>query len=101
MERVMDLPRFGKSELVCDEGEDFDDREGSFTFWGKFWVCDGSLEVSSFQPDFVAFGEGGESSVVMQGHDMAGKLVCGKGFISSGDEGFKTGFYCGDRRVRD
>ena len=48
VERVMDFPHFGESELVCDGGEDFDDREESFTFGGEFWVCDGSLEISGF-----------------------------------------------------
>ena len=40
MDRVVNFPRLGESELICDEGEDFDDREGSFTFRGEFWVCD-------------------------------------------------------------
>ena len=48
MERVVDLPRFGESELVCDGGEDFDDREGSFTFRGELWVGNGVFEVSGF-----------------------------------------------------
>ena len=73
----MDLPRLGELELVSDGGEDFDDREGSFTFRGELGVCDGSLEISDFQPDLVTFGEGGESSIVMRGHDLAGELMCG------------------------
>ena len=83
----MDFPRFGEAELIRDGREDFDDREGSFTFGGELGVCDGSFEISGFKPDFVSFGKGGESSVVARGHDLAGELVCGEGFISSGDEG--------------
>ena len=83
----MDLPRFGEAELVCDGREDFDNREGSFTFGGELGVCDGSFEVSGLEPDFIAFGEGSESSVVTRGHNLAGEFVCGKGFVSSGDEG--------------
>ena len=64
MERVVDFPCFRESELVGDGGEDFDNREGSFTFWGELWVGDGSFEISGFKPDFVSFGEGSESSVV-------------------------------------
>ena len=64
VERVMDLPHFGEAELICDRGEDFDDREGSFTFWGELWVGDRSFEVPGLQPDLVSFGEGSESSVV-------------------------------------
>ena len=97
----MDFPHFGESELVCDGGEDFDNREGSFTFGGELGVCNGAFEVSGFQPDFVTFGERGESSVVSRGHDLAGELVRSEGFVSSGNEGFKTGFYCGDRGIRD
>ena len=48
VERGMDLPRFGESELVGDGGEDFDDREGSFSFGGELGVCDGAFEVSGF-----------------------------------------------------
>ena len=87
MKRVMDLPRFGESELVCDGREDFDDREGSFTFGGEFRVGDGAFEVPGFKPDFVSFDEGGESSVVARGHDLAGEFVGGKGFVSSGNKG--------------
>ena len=65
VERVMNLPHFREVELVRDGREDFDDHEGSFTFQGKLGVCDGSLEISGFQPDLVAFGEEGESSIVM------------------------------------
>ena len=61
---MMDLPRFGEAKLVCDRGQDFNDCEGSFTFRGELWVGDGVFEVSGFQPDFIAFGERGESSVV-------------------------------------
>ena len=32
MECVMDFPRFGETELVCDRGENLDDCEGSFMF---------------------------------------------------------------------
>ena len=101
MERVVDLPCFGESELVGDGGEDFDNCEGSFTFGGKFGVCDGAFEISGFEPDFVSFGKGGESSVVTRGHYLAGEFVGGEGFVSSSDEGLKTGFYCGDRGVGD
>ena len=65
MECVMDLPHFRETELICDQGEDFDYCEGSFLFWGKFGVGGGSFEVSGFQPDFVALGKWGESSVVV------------------------------------
>jgi len=41
MERVVDMPCFRKSELVDDGGEDFGDGEGTFAFWGEFWVGDG------------------------------------------------------------
>ena len=44
----MDLPRFGEAELVGDGGKDLDDGEGSFSFGGKFWVSDGTFEVSGF-----------------------------------------------------
>ena len=64
VECVMNLPCFGEAELVCNRGENFDDRERSFTFGGELGVCNGSFEVSGFESDFVAFGEGGESSVV-------------------------------------
>jgi len=40
MERVVDMPRFWKSELVDNGGEDFGDGEGTFAFWSKFWVSD-------------------------------------------------------------
>ena len=36
MEHGMDLPHFGKVELICDRGEDLDDSEGSFMLGGKF-----------------------------------------------------------------
>ena len=98
---MMNLPRFGESELVRDGGEYFDDREGSFTFRGEFRVCDGAFEIPGFKPDFVSFGERGESLVVTRGHDLAGELVGGKGFVSSGDEGFKAGLYCGNGGVGD
>ena len=68
-------------------------------FWGEFQVGDGTLEVSGFQPDFVSFGKRDEASVGTRGHDLAGKFMGSKGFVSGGDEGFKMGFYCGDRRV--
>ena len=64
VERVVDFPRFGEAELVSNGGEDFDDCEGSFMFWGELWVCNRTLEISGFQPDLVSFGKGGESSVV-------------------------------------
>ena len=48
MECVMDLPCLGEVELIHDGQEDFDYREGSFTFWGKFGVGDGAFEVSGF-----------------------------------------------------
>ena len=83
----MDLPRFGEAQLICDGGEDFDNREGSFMFGGELGVCDGAFEISGFKPDFVSFGKGGESPVVARGHDLAGELVCGKGFVSSSDKG--------------
>ena len=38
MEHVVDTPRFRKSELVDDGGEDFSDGEGTFTFWGEFRI---------------------------------------------------------------
>ena len=88
MKCVMDFPHLGESELIHDGGEDLDDCERSFAFGGKLRVCDGTLEISGFQPDFVTFGKGSESSVVTQRHDLAGKFVGGEGFVSSGDEGF-------------
>ena len=48
VERVVDFPCFGESELICDQGEDFDDCEGSFTFGGELGVCDRTLEISGF-----------------------------------------------------
>ena len=101
MEHVMNLPCFGEAELVRDRREDFDDCEGSFTFGGELWICNGAFEVSGFEPDFVAFGEGSKSSVVMRRHYLAGEFVCGEGFVSSGDEGLKMGFYCGNGGVGD
>ena len=56
-------------------------------FWGKLGVHDGLFEVSGFQPDFITFGERGESSVVVQGHDLTGKFVGGESFVSNSDEG--------------
>ena len=73
--------------MIRDGGEDFDNREGSFTFGGELGVCDGAFEVSGFEPDFVSFSKGGESSVVVRGHDLAGEFMSGKGFVSSGDKG--------------
>ena len=61
----MDFPHFGETELVSDRGEDFDYREGSFTFGSEFWIGDGTFKISGFQSDFVTFGKGGESSVVV------------------------------------
>ena len=58
MERVVDFPCFRESELVGDGGEDFDNCEGSFTFGGKLWVCDGAFEVSGFQPDLSPLAKG-------------------------------------------
>ena len=48
VERVVDFPRFGEAELVRDRGQDFDYREGSFTFGGEFGVSDGAFEISGF-----------------------------------------------------
>ena len=48
MKHVMDLPCFGELQLICDGGEDFDNCEGSFTFWGKLEVGNGAFEVSGF-----------------------------------------------------
>ena len=101
VERVMDFPRFGETELISDGREDFDEREGSFTFGGELGVCDRAFKISGFEPDSVSFSERGESSVVARGHDLAGELVCGKGFVSSGDEGLQARFYCGTGRVGD
>ena len=101
IERVMDFPHFREVELICDRREDLDDCEGSFSFGGKLWVGDGSFEISGLKPDFVSFGKGGESLVVMRGHDLAGEFVCGEGFISGSDKGFKAGFYRGNRRIGD
>ena len=39
--------------------------------------------------------------IALQEHDLAGKFMSGEGFTSSGNEGLKAGFYCGDGRVRD
>ena len=43
MERVVDTPRFWKSELVDDGGEDFGDGEGAFALWGEFRVSNGAF----------------------------------------------------------
>jgi len=43
MERVVDAPRFWKSKLIYDGGEDFGDSKGAFTFWGEFRVGDGAF----------------------------------------------------------
>ena len=64
MECVTDLPCFGEVELIHDGGQDFDDCEESLAFGGEFRVGDGMFQVPGFQPDLVAFGEGGESLVV-------------------------------------
>ena len=48
MKHVMDLPCFGKVELVCDWRQDFDDCEGSFMFWSEFQVGDGVFQVPDF-----------------------------------------------------
>ena len=87
MEHVVNLPCFGETQLVGDQGQDLDNCEGSFIFWGEFWVSNGAFEVSGFQPDFVSFGKRSESLIVMQGHDLASEFMSGKGFISGGDEG--------------
>ena len=34
-------------------------------------------------------------------HDLSRKLMSSEGFVAGGGEGFKTGFYCGDRGVGD
>ena len=60
----MDLPRFEEAELICDGGEDLDNCEGSLSLQGKLWVGNGAFEVSGLQPDLVAFGKWGKSSVV-------------------------------------
>jgi len=41
VEHVVDTPRFWKSELIDDGGEGFGDGEGTFAFWGEFWVSNG------------------------------------------------------------
>ena len=87
MECVMNFPCLGEVELICDRREDFDDGEGSFSFRSEFWISNGMLKVSCFQPDFVSFGEGGESSVVMQRHNLAGEFVSGEGFILCNNKG--------------
>ena len=48
VERVVDLPCFGESELICDRGEDFDDCEGSFMLWSELGVGNGAFEISGF-----------------------------------------------------
>ena len=87
VECVMDLPYPQEAELVSDGGENLDYYEGSFTFQGKFGVDDGAFEISGFQPDFVASGEGSESLVVVRGHDLAGKFMCSQSFILGSNEG--------------
>ena len=64
MEHVMDLPHLGEVELVCNGGDNFDYREGSFSFWSKLRVGDGTFEVSGFKPDLGSLGKRSESSVV-------------------------------------
>ena len=43
MECVMDLSCLGEAELICDQRKDLDNHEGSFMFWSKFQVGDGSF----------------------------------------------------------
>ena len=64
MECVMNFPCLGKVELIHDGRENHDDYEGSFLFRGEFGIGDGGFEVSGCQPDFIAFSERGESSVI-------------------------------------
>ena len=48
MEHVMDLPCSREVQLVSDGGEDLDNCEGSFTFWGELWVGNGVFQVFGF-----------------------------------------------------
>ena len=57
-------------------------------FWGKFWVGNRAFQVLSLQPYLVPFFKGFETLMVSGGHDLAGKFVSGKSFISGGIEGF-------------
>jgi len=75
MKRVVDMPRFGELELVDDGGEDFGDGEGTFTFWGEFWVSDRAFQIPGFEPDLVSFAKGGEASTGAGGHDLSCQLV--------------------------
>ena len=65
MECMMDLLRFWEAQLIGDGGEDLDNCEGSFMFQGEFGIGNGAFEISGFQPDFVSFGKGSKSLVVM------------------------------------
>ena len=85
VEHKMDLPHFREVKLIHDMRQDLDNYEGSFLFWCKLQVGNGIFQVSCFQPDFVALGEGGESLVVLQGHDLTGEFMCSKCFVSCSD----------------
>ena len=75
MECVVDTPRFRESELVDDGGEDLSDGEGTFAFWGEFWVSDGAFQIPGFKPNFVSFAKGGEASTGAGGHNLLCKFV--------------------------
>ena len=69
----MDMPHFGKLELVDNRGENFRDGEGSFVFKSKFGVGNRVFEISGFKSNFVSFSKRGEISAGVGGHDLAGE----------------------------
>ena len=75
-------------KLIGHQEEDFGDYEESFSFGGEFWVGDGAFQVLGLQPHLVSFFKGFETLTVSEGHDLAGKFMRGKGFISGSIEGF-------------
>ena len=73
-------------ELVGNQKEDFGDHEGSFSFRGELWVGNRAFQILGLQSYFVSFFEGFETLTVSGGHDLVGKFMSGKSFISGSIE---------------
>ena len=48
VECVMNFPHFEEMMLICDEGKDFNNGEGFFSFESEFQVGDRAFQVSGF-----------------------------------------------------
>ena len=69
--------------------------------WGNLRVDDEAFQIPGFQPDLVSFVKRFKTSSRAGAHDLSCKLMSGEGFVAGGGEGFKAGFYGGDRGVGD